>query len=170
MNFGGKVDGQTWGTATTAPPINLLRIEEKLSAAYLRLAGTYVENLDWLACMTKYDRPHTLFFLDPPYWETAGYGVEFGWEQYEGMADKLGRIKGKAIVTLNDHSDIRRAFAAFEMERVDIKYTVGGGGKIVNRHELIIYSWARGADGTPGRPAKPAKASARPPAVTVSPR
>ena len=28
--FGGKVDGQTWGAATTAPPINLLRIEESL--------------------------------------------------------------------------------------------------------------------------------------------
>ena len=28
--FGGKVDGQSWGTATTAPPLNLLRIEENL--------------------------------------------------------------------------------------------------------------------------------------------
>ena len=30
--FGGKVDGQSYGTATTAPPVNLLRIEEQLSA------------------------------------------------------------------------------------------------------------------------------------------
>eukprot|EP01032_Pedospumella_encystans_P006528 gene6528-7822_t len=38
--FGGKVDGQTWGTATTAPPVNLLRIEENLSAAMRsRLTG-----------------------------------------------------------------------------------------------------------------------------------
>ncbi|MNJ77682.1 hypothetical protein D3C77_752410 [compost metagenome] len=27
---GGKVTGQTFGTATTGPPINLLRIEENL--------------------------------------------------------------------------------------------------------------------------------------------
>jgi DNA adenine methylase len=33
--FGGKVEGQSWGTATTAPPVNLLRIEESLSAAHL---------------------------------------------------------------------------------------------------------------------------------------
>ena len=44
--FGGKVDGQSWGTATTAPPLNLLRIEENLSAAHLRLSGAYIENLD----------------------------------------------------------------------------------------------------------------------------
>lgn len=58
----GKVSGQTFGTATTAPAINLLRIEETLSAAHLRLAGgTYIEQLDWSACIDRYDRPHTLF-------------------------------------------------------------------------------------------------------------
>jgi DNA adenine methylase len=31
--FGRKIDGQTWGTATTQPAVNLLRIEEQLSAA-----------------------------------------------------------------------------------------------------------------------------------------
>ena len=43
--FAGKVSGQTFGTATTTPSINLLRIEENLSAAWQRLSGTYVENL-----------------------------------------------------------------------------------------------------------------------------
>ncbi|WP_250440382.1 DNA adenine methylase, partial [Delftia tsuruhatensis] len=71
--FSGKVSGQSFGTATTAPAINLLRIEESLSAAHLRLAGgTYVEQLDWAACIDRYDRPHTLFYADPPYWETEG--------------------------------------------------------------------------------------------------
>lgn len=72
--FGGKVTGQTFGTATTGPAINLLRIEENLSAAWQRLAGTYVENLSWLDCAQRYDRAHTFFYMDPPYWQTAGYG------------------------------------------------------------------------------------------------
>lgn len=42
LAFGGKVEGQTYGTATTAPTVNLLRIEETLSAAHLRLAGVDV--------------------------------------------------------------------------------------------------------------------------------
>ena len=81
--FGGKVQGQTYGTATTSPPrMNLLLIEEELSAAHLRLARTYVEHLDWKTCIQKYDRPHTLFYADPPYWKTAGYGVPFPFEEY----------------------------------------------------------------------------------------
>lgn len=74
--FGGRVEGQTWGTATTAPAINLLRIEENLSAAHLRLASAYIEHLDWATCIDRYDRPHTLFYLDPPYWQTEGFGME----------------------------------------------------------------------------------------------
>jgi DNA adenine methylase len=144
--FGGRVEGQTWGTATTAPPVNFMRIEENLSSAYLRLAGTYIENLDWQKCIKKYDRPHTFFYLDPPYWETEGYGVDFGYEQYEQMAALLREIKGKAIVSLNDHPDIRAAFNGFEMDTVDITYTVGGGGKPADRKELIIYSWDRQAE------------------------
>lgn len=144
--FGGKVDGQNWGTATTAPPVNLLRIEENLSAAHLRLAGAFIENLDWHKLVLKYDRPHTFFYLDPPYWETEGYGVDFGIEQYERMATLLKTISGKAIISLNDHPDIRRIFADFQIDTVPIKYTVGGGAKTVDRNEVIIYSWDRSRD------------------------
>ncbi|MEN9889864.1 MAG: hypothetical protein RLY78_159, partial [Pseudomonadota bacterium] len=144
--FGGRVDGQTWGTATTAPPINLLRIEESLSSAHLRLTNAYVEHLDWQACMERYDRPHTLFYLDPPYWQTEGYGVPFPWAQYEAMADLMGRLKGKAVLSINDHPDIRRVFARFEMEELSIDYTVGGGANRATRGELIIYSWPRSAE------------------------
>ncbi|AHN74461.1 restriction endonuclease subunit M [Pandoraea pnomenusa] len=144
--FGGKVEGQTFGTATTAPPgLNLLRLEESLSAAHLRLASAYIENLDWLACIEKYDREHTFFYLDPPYWETEGYGVPFPFEEYERMAEALRRIKGKAIVSLNDHPDIRRAFDGFEIDTCGITYTVGGG-KGADRKEVIIYSWDRMAE------------------------
>lgn len=141
QSFGGRVEGQSWGTATTQPAINLLRIEENLSVAHLRLDGVYVENLSWEACMDRYDRAHTLFYCDPPYWETEGYGVEFGWEHYVRLAAKLGQLKGKAIVSLNDHPAIRECFKDYEMEGLEIDYTVGGAQSRVTRRELIIYSW-----------------------------
>ncbi len=88
--FAGKVSGQTFGTATTAPAMNFLRIEEILSAAHLRLtSGTTVENLPWYDCLARYDRTHTFFYADPPYWETEGYGVPFPWEQYELLAGAM---------------------------------------------------------------------------------
>ncbi|CAG9184346.1 DNA adenine methylase [Cupriavidus respiraculi] len=141
--FGGKVDGQTFGTATTTPPgLNLLRLEENLSAAHLRLASAFVEHLDWSACLARYDRAHTLFYMDPPYWETEGYGVDFPLSEYERMAEAMRGLKGKAIVSLNDHPEIRRIFAGFDIESLDINYTVGGGQGVARR-EVIIYSWDR---------------------------
>ena len=141
--FGGKVQGQSWGTATTtpAPTVNLLRLEEDLSAAHLRLHGAYIERLDWQECMRRYDRPHTLFYLDPPYWQTEGYGVPFEWTQYLAMAKLLREIRGKAVLSLNDHPEIRECFKGLHMETVPISYTVGGGGRAVERTELLIFSW-----------------------------
>ncbi|MCQ9426662.1 DNA adenine methylase [Pseudomonas sp. LJDD11] len=121
--FGGKVSGQTFGTATTTPAINLLRIEENLSAAWQRLSGTYLENLPWLECAERYDRPHTFHYMDPPYWKTAGYGVGFGFEQYEAMADFMRRCKGRVMVSINDHPDIRDVFIDFQMSRLETRYT-----------------------------------------------
>jgi DNA adenine methylase len=138
--FGGRVQGQTWGTATTAPAVNLLRIEESLSAAHLRLSSAYIERLDWKDCIKRYDRPHSFFYMDPPYWETEGYGVPFPWAEYETMAELMRTIKGKAMLSINDHPDIRRCFAEFHTIEVPIKYTVGGG-KGVERVELIISNW-----------------------------
>ncbi len=144
--FGAKVEGQTWGSATTTPAPNFLRIEHALSDAHIRLAGTHIEKMDWAKCVQRYDRPHTLFYLDPPYWETAGYGVDFGIEQYELMATLMRSMKGKAILSINDHPDIRRIFAGFQLEEAKIDYTVGGGGRAAARTELIIYSWDRAAE------------------------
>ncbi len=67
-----------FGTATTTPAINLLRIEETLSAAHLRLTGAHIEHLPWHKCVRRYDRPHTFTFCDPPYWQVEGYGVPSG--------------------------------------------------------------------------------------------
>lgn len=137
--FGGKVDGQNFGTATTAPAVNLLRIEEALSAAHLRLVGTTVENLPWDTCLARYDRAHTFFYLDPPYWQTEGYGVPFEWEQYERLSDAMRICKGKAMLSINDHPDIRRQFDGLVMHDLGIKYSVANAqGKPIESRELVI--------------------------------
>jgi len=140
--FGGKVSGQTFGTATTSGPrLNLLRLEEDLSQAHLRLSQTYIEHLGWEACIAKYDREHTLFYCDPPYWGTEGYGVGFGLDQYTRMAELARAIKGKMIISVNDIPEMRQAFAGLHMESVDITYTVGGGKKGNKTAELVIRNW-----------------------------
>jgi len=142
MAFGGKVSGRTFGIAPTEPPrLNLLRIEEDLSQAHLRLSRCYIENLDWKRCIEKYDRPSTLFFCDPPYWQTEGYGVEFGIEQYHELASAMKAAKGKVILTINDHPEMRKVFGGFKSEMEKINYTVGGSKKGQNRQEMIVMNW-----------------------------
>jgi len=142
MAFGAKVESQHFGTATTsAPRLNLLRIEEELSSAHLRLSRAFIEHLAWQECVRRYDRPHTLFYLDPPYWGTAGYGVDFGFDQYLVMASLAKTIQGKMIISVNDIPEMRSAFDGLVMESVGIKYTIGGSNRGKLSSELIIRSW-----------------------------
>jgi DNA adenine methylase len=67
--------------------------------------------------------------------------VAFPFAEYEEMATRLRSIKGRAIVSLNDHPAIRQAFEGFHIESVDITYTVGGGDRAAARKEVIIFSW-----------------------------
>lgn len=143
LGFGGKVDGRTFGTSTTSPPrLNLLRIEEDLSQAYLRLTHAAIEHLPWDECVRRYDRPHTLFYCDPPYWGTEGYGVGFGLDQYDRMAELARSIAGRMVVSVNDIPEMRAAFKGLRMETLDIRYSVGGAGRSSGKsRELVVMNW-----------------------------
>lgn len=146
LGFGGKVHGQTFGTATTSRPgLNLLRLEEQLSAVHLRLHQVFIEHLQWSDCVERYDRAHSLFYLDPPYWGTVGYGVSFGLEQYDLMAQMMGSMKGKAVVSVNDIPEMRQAFKGHTIKEVSINYTVGASGRgRAPKGELIICNFKPG--------------------------
>ncbi|UGB44841.1 hypothetical protein LQ772_12675 [Frateuria edaphi] len=140
MRFRGKIEGQTYGAATTAPPgLNLLRLEETLSAAHLRPANAYIEHLPRTECVAKYDRARTLFLMDPPYWETEGYGVDFGWDQYEALASTVGSTKGRAILNL---MIIRRSasYSVAFTSSARHTYTVGGD-KAEKIGDALIFYW-----------------------------
>ena len=135
--FGAKPSGQTFGTSKSSPArLNLLRMEEDLSSAHLRLARTTIEHQSWEKCINTYDGDETCFFLDPPYWQLTGYGSGFDFFQYETMADLMRQSKGKVVLSINDHPDIRRVFEGLRMIEVGITYTVGGGKAAAG--ELII--------------------------------
>ena len=111
-----------------------------MSAAHLRLSGVFIERLHWAELIERYDRPHTFFYLDPPYWQTAGYGGEFGWEEYERIAGLLKTAKGSVIVSLNDHPDILSLFKGWGCKLVDYTYTAGGSHNAKPVREAIFYN------------------------------
>jgi DNA adenine methylase len=74
QSFGGRVVNPSYGYSTKrGPRLNLLRIEEDLSAAHLRLTRVYVEHLSYGDVIKRYDRPQTFFYLDPPYFRCEDY-------------------------------------------------------------------------------------------------
>lgn len=128
--FGGRINKPTFGYSPTRHPrLNLLRIEQDLSDAHLRLAQVYVENLPFLEIIERYDRPDTLFYIDPPYWDCEDYygdGI-FGKADFQALADKLLGIDGKFLLSLNDTPEVRAIFSAFVIDPVTVTYSCGTG-------------------------------------------
>jgi len=138
--FGGKIKNPTFGYAATSPSrLNLLRIEEHLSAAHLRLARVYVECLPYAEVIRRYDGPDTFFYVDPPYWGCKNYyGADvFGREDFTALAGQLAGIQGRFLLSLGDTPGVRDVFKGFQMEAVRTKYTCSNGQN-VPAGELLI--------------------------------
>ena len=111
-----------------------------LESLHERLAGVIIERLPWADLIRRYDRPQTLFYLDPPYWgceEYYGKGI-FGREDFDRLAAQLEGIEGRFILSLNDTPEVRALFAAFTIEAVETTYTVHNKARGRKARELII--------------------------------
>lgn len=143
MCFGGKITGPTFGCAATrGPKLNLLRIEEILSAAHLRLARVYVECLTYTEIIDRYDKQDTFFYLDPPYWDCEDYygkGI-FNRDDFAQLAAQLGNVQGKFILSLNDTPGVRETFSTFDFEDVTVTYSCSKG-KNLKAGEVLIRNF-----------------------------
>jgi DNA adenine methylase len=138
--FGGKVQGRVFGTDPGASSrFDVTKLVPMLEELHGRLAGVVIECLSYADFIERYDRPETLFYLDPPYWGTESYyGKElFSREDFARLAEQLAGIKGRFVLSINDVPEIRQIFGRFARRKVKTTYTARGGhGKPAA--ELII--------------------------------
>jgi DNA adenine methylase len=138
--FAGKIVNQNFGIAASRRPrLNLLRIEEQLSAAHLRLVQVFVECLPYADCISRYDGANTFFYIDPPYWDCEqfyGKGI-FSKADFVALAGILEGLKGRFILSLNDTPDVRATFAAFKIDAAATKYTCSKERNITAKEVLI---------------------------------
>jgi DNA adenine methylase len=128
LAFGGRVNGRSFGVdVTQGARFNIAKLEPMLAEIHERLAGVVIEQLSFAEFIRRYDRPGTLFYLDPPYWGCeSDYGTDvFARGDFEALADQLAGIKGRFLLSLNDTAGVREVFAAFKFEQVDTTYSVG---------------------------------------------
>jgi DNA adenine methylase len=142
--FGGKMAGSTFGYGTTrAASLNLVDLEATIIDIHWRLARVTIENLPYNDVIRRYDRPHTFFYLDPPYYGIKAYRYNFEPADFEALAATLMGLKGKFLMSLNDHKEVRRIFKAFHIAPVQLRYSCmrSPGSRGTERGELLIRNY-----------------------------
>ena len=96
-----------------AQPHNMWRNFPLITEASRRLQSVVIENKDFEKLIAQYDRPNTIFYLDPPYYETEDYyeDVGFGRADHERLCNALMKIKGKFLLSYNDCPEIRELYS-----------------------------------------------------------
>lgn len=95
-----------------------------------RMRSVQVDNLDWRACLERYDHADTVFYLDPPYVpetrRSGGYSHELTADDHSELVDRVLALDGCAVVSGYDHP-------LYEP-------LVARGGFV--RHEFVVWSTA----------------------------
>lgn len=110
-----------------------------LEDVHSRLSGVVIECLPYREFIERYDRPYTLFYLDPPYHgceRDYGAGM-FETEDFERLASCLKGLQGRFILSINDTAAMRRTFAGFTIRPVTTTYSLPQG-RSKKARELII--------------------------------
>jgi DNA adenine methylase len=134
--------GNHFGYKATSRPAPQIFTTENLKDVKERLRNTFIENLSFEEILKKYDRESTFFFCDPPYYETAGYKNPFGKEDHLKLHEILKNIKGKFLLTINDHPFIRELYKDFNMIETKVFYSISKEAKANKEYgELIIMNY-----------------------------
>lgn len=141
LGFGGKVRGRTFGvSAGNSARFDVTKLEPMLVDVHERLAPVTIEQLHYAEFIRRYDRPGALFYLDPPYWNgEADYGEGvFERGDFQRLADQLADIRGRFILSINATDGTREAFGRFNVEEVEVTYTVSSAPSGKRVTELIV--------------------------------
>lgn len=143
ITFGGRVNSYSYGIITTGKAgFNTDNILPAIERLHQRLSHVQVECDDWKDFIKRVDRPHVLFYLDPPYYGFENdYGKDlFDRKQFAIMADLLSGIKGKFILSINKLPEIQSLFKDYNIKIVDTLY-MAQADKPKKVQELIITNF-----------------------------
>ncbi len=105
------------------PTFNPGRLPELFEKVHKRLEKVQIECSPYEDILKRYDRPQTLFFLDPPYWGLKLYRYNFSEDDFRDLELRLRHIRGKFVLSLNDLPEVRTLFHHFEQKQIQLAYT-----------------------------------------------
>lgn len=141
-SFGGLVVKQHYHYGVIQKPnYNPARVGDLIKAAHDRLQRVQIESLPYQEVLERYDRPTTLFYLDPPYWRRKLYRFNFTDEDFVELDRRLVQLHGRFILSLDDRPEVRKVFRNWNIMNVEIAYTAQSKpGKLYR--ELLISNFS----------------------------
>lgn len=137
-SFAGNMDtyNSRRATAMRTTKATLLR---RLPEIQDRLKGVVILNQDYKKVIQKYDKASSFFYLDPPYLDLETREYKHKTINIADLASQLRGLKGKFLLSYNDHPTIRKAFTGFNIRAISTTYIIGGVRR--EAREVIITNY-----------------------------
>ena len=117
------------------------RFKESCGKYSDKLKKARILNEDYRSVVKRFDSKSTFHYLDPPYVDTWAYGQEP--VNPEDVCKVAKSVKGKVILSYNDHPRVRKACKGLNFKKVQTTYEMQksqtGQGKKVS--ELLISNF-----------------------------
>jgi DNA adenine methylase len=124
------------------------RLPELVRVLTDRLINVVMEDLPFQDFFQKYDNKDFFYYLDPPYFEMHGYEIPFEEKDHVLLRDTLLSIKGKFLLSYNDHPYVRELYKdpKFHIQTIQTSYQAanrpGAYKEKTNKgHELVITNY-----------------------------
>lgn len=102
---------------------------------------TVTAHVDFERLIRIYDGIDTLFYCDPPYVGTeAYYNVAFGEADHRRLAGLLRNIKGRFVLSYNDHPFVRELYSWARVTEVTRPNTLAGNAKNNSLYKEVLIT------------------------------
>lgn len=123
-SYAGLVRRHNYSYSVTEPvKFNPSRFPQLFENIHARLERVQIECGPYEEVLERYDRPTSLFYCDPPYFGRELYRYNFTEADFEKLAERLSKLRGKFVLSLNDVPEVRRIFREFHFRSVQLPYT-----------------------------------------------
>jgi DNA adenine methylase len=140
--YAGLVRHQNYNYSVVSPSsFNPGRLPKLIEETHRRLQRVQIECLPYEQILERFDRPATLFYLDPPYFGLKLYKFNFSEADFITLEQRLRKLRGKFVLSLNDVPAVRRIFGGFHFQEIELAYTAqqSAGKRFA---ELLITNYA----------------------------
>ncbi|MFC6645466.1 DNA adenine methylase [Granulicella cerasi] len=124
---------------------SLASIRITLQRVAERLASVQIEQRDFIEILQRFDSRDTLFYLDPPYVDFGSNGryEALTVEQRSALFSTIAQLKGRALVSFDDHAEIRNLAKqhGLQMRSAAMRYSLGGGHRAKDAPELLLANY-----------------------------